>query len=590
MLFDVPVQSGLFSENTKRGSVNRWRTGNKVRFHNGLPQKLGGWEAETSTALTGVARNVHDWVALDSTRWMAIGTEKKLYVFQAGTMYDITPLRRASTGTISPLNLPPLSNPFTTTSGLTTVVVTDAGYGALAGDRVIFSNATAVGGLTLNGEYVITPIDVNTYSITAGSAASSTATGGGSVNFAYEISVVSNGLGWGAMTWGHSTWGTPRTTGIPVQTRLWSLDNWGEDLIASPRNGSIYVWDRTTGPSVRAYVIPNAPTNNKRVLVSRQSRHLVAFGAGGEPLETRWSDAEDYNTWTPTATNSAGDFRIDSGSEIVGAQHTRDETLIFTDASVHAMRYDGAPFFFSFASLAENARIMGPNAADDVNGVVFFMGLGSFYVYDGRVQQLDSDVHSYVFGDINLNKRDLICCAIRAEFSEVWWSYPSEASSECDRYVAYNFLENHWTYGTLAMTAMHSESVYYNKPYAVHSDGLVYVHETGVDANTSAMTTSLESWQLEIPPGQVMTHMRMLIPDFETLTGTGTISLVSRAWPQQSAAEITEGPFNVTSTTSKVSVRSRNRQTGLKWEMTAIGTNYRMGTWRIEGYAHGRRM
>lgn len=592
-LFDLQIMPGVYRENTARGARSRWYYADKVRFAAGLPEKIGGWSRQTGGPVTGVARNTHDWVSLDSQKWIAVGTEKKLYLWQSGVFYDITPLRRASTGTVSPFNQSPLTNPFTTTNLLAVVVVTHASHGAIDGDRVRFYNATAVGGITISGEYAITVTGTDTYTITHGSAATSSATGGGTVNFEYDIGVTSNGLGWGAGTWGSGTWGTPRTsTNLIVRTRLWSLDNWGEDLIASPRGGAIYTWDRTGGPSVRATIISGAPSQNNRVLVSRQDRHLISLGSHDgsafDPLLIRWSDTEDYNTWTPTLTNQAGDKRLDSGSEIVTGVHSRDETLIYTDTSAHLMRYDGAPFVFAFANIAGNVPIMGPNAIAEASGIVFGMGVGSFYVYDGTLRPLDCDVHSYVFDNFNFAKKDIVCSGVRAKFSEAWWAYPSSGSSECDRYVAFNWLEGHWTIGTLDMTSMDSEGPVFNVPYAMHSDGYLYKHETGTDANTGAMTTDLESWMMEIAPGEKFLHIDKLIPDFLTLTGAGSVSIKSKTYPQDSTT-VTKGPFSVTSSTKKVSLRSRGRQVSLRWQMSALSDDFRMGTWRVNGMGHGRR-
>lgn len=594
MLTDLQIRPGIFREQTKRGAQNRWRDCDKVRFDNGLPQKIGGWISQSSSVVVGVARSIHDWASLDAAVWTAIGTEKKLYLWQLAspnTYYDITPLRRATTGAAPPFNEAVLNNPFSVTTGLATVEVTHASHGAQTGDRVRFYNATAVGGITIDGEYEITVLTVNTYQITHSVAASGTAVGGGaSVGYEYDISIQSSG-GWGSGGWGRGGWGSAISSG-GYRPRIWSLDNWGEDLVASPRDGAIYLWDKTNGTNTRAAVISAAPSVNRRILVSSQDRHLIAFGAhdgsNDNPLLVRWCDQENYNDWTPGVTDTAGDQQIDTGSEIVTAIKARGQILLFTDISVHSMRYEGAPYIFGFDNIAQNVRIAGPNAVTETNGLVFVMGKNTFYIYDGVFRPLECDVSSYVYDDINEDRLDQCFAFVVAQYDEIWFFYPSSNALEVDRYVIYNFVDNHWSIGTMSRTCMRTESLVFQRPYGFDANGVIYKHETGTENNTSPMSSYLESWELEIEQGGSLAHISKIVPDFLELSGSVSLYLKTRMYPQDTTT-VTKGPFTINSATKKISLRSRGRQTAVRLETSQANDSWRLGTLRLDLAKHGRR-
>lgn len=593
----LEIPPGFYSEETDRGA-RRWKDGNKVRFQNGLPEKIGGWlTAKTTTngtiQLTGKCRAIHDWSSLDGQRWAAFGTHKKLYLVNNRALYDITPIRESGN----------LTNPFTTTSGSAVVDVADVAHGLSAGDYVTYTGATAVGGITISGEYTVTSITSgNAYKITHSSAATSTATGGGTVAYAYQISIgteyASAAGGYGDGAYGSDTaygglgYGTPRTaTDSIIEARIWSLDNWGEDLMATYQDGRIYTWDRTNGPSTRAILIANSPLTNRRVLVSTEDRHLISFGAhdgtATDPMLVKWTDQEDFTNWTPTATNSAGDKRLDYGSRIIGAVKSRGDIIIFTDEAMYAMRFVGGNDVYGFFPLGAAVSIVGANAAVEINGIVFFMGPRDFYAYDGAIRPMECAVRSYVYDSLNSTQFRQVYAAINRLKSEIIWFYPSADSQELDRYVIYNYTEKVWYYGTMDRTAWADTSSFYELPYAIDSSGYLYQHEIGVDANGSAMTAYIESYDMEIGNGKKMLSVDEMIPDFDSLTGDVHVTLKGRRYPHE--AQFSHGPFTVTSSTGTFNPRIKARQLAVRVTSDSIGDHWRMGSWRLRGTPHGER-
>ncbi len=427
-IVDLPVEAGVYTEQTARGATGRWKDADKVRWRYGLPQKIGGWTQVGVGPFKGLVRKIWDWTTIDKRNIAALGTESKLYLYDANVLYDVTPVRRVTS----------LNNPFDTTISSTTVTVTDATHGAFLGDYVRFSGASAVGGITIDGEYQITAIiDTDTYEIEHTSAATSSATGGGVVSMAYDISVgktVSTfGLGWGTGVWSQGTWGTPRiSSNVRQPLRTWSLDNWGEDLIANPRGGGIYWWDRSTGQNSRAVILEDAPDRANFIIVSQRDRHLFALGCTDwftgqfDPLLIRWCSKEDLNDWIPTSTNTAGDLRIYRGSEIVGSIRTRGEILVFTDVSVHQINYLGGNSVYGVQVAGENVSLLGPNAAIEVDYRVFFMAEADFYMYDGVLRPIPCDVRNYVYKNLTVSQKDKVFAGINREFNEIWWFYPAK--------------------------------------------------------------------------------------------------------------------------------------------------------------------
>lgn len=590
-LSDLVIRPGLYTEASRRGAEPYWYDADHVRFRNHLPEKIGGWTALTDAGgarinVIGKTRAIHDWASLDGQSWAAIATHAKLYLLNNRRLYDITPIRAEGT----------LTDPFTVTANSTTVTVTDASHGCNPGDYVHFSGAAATAGIVISGEYQVQTANFGSFTIEHSSAATGSVTGGGDVRYQYEIHVgyVNRTAlyGFGVGPYSAGPYGVARAESDHYASlRLWSLDNWGEDLIAAIVGGHTYHWDRTFGPNVRAELMDAVPVTNRWVRVSPEDRHLIAFGAHylnqDDAMLVRWSDQENFNDWMPQQGNTAGSKRLDSGSTIITAIDTRGEKILFTDEALYSMNFIGPPLVFGFTPLGHSAAIISPNAAVHINGTVYYMSGSDFLLYDGAIATLPCPVRNHVFDDLNTAQAAKVYASVNSAFAEVVWYYPSAASTENDRYVAYNYREDHWSFGTLDRCAMHDASTLLRQPYGVGHDGTIYRHEEGVDADGAALVAYLQSHAFELGDGGVFVFVSRLIPDFLALTGSIEVSLTARQYP--GAPGKIEGPRTVDPTTQQVSTRTRARQVSLKVQSQALGDAWRMGTWRVETRAHGRR-
>jgi len=636
----LQFRPGINREVTSYSNEGGWFDSEKIRFKAGFPEKIGGWTRKAPYSFLGICRSIHSFVSLGGTQLIGVGTTYKFYIEEGGYFYDITPIR-LTTAAGDPT--------FSAVSSSSTLTVTETDHGAAKGDFVTFSGAVSLGGNitadVLNQEYQIDEIvDNDNYTISARAAntsiasitvdgqltpslvtadGSDTGNGGGSVVAAYQINsglgVVVTGTGWGAGTWGRSTWGSGTTLTNVNQLRVYSQDNFGEDLIFNPRAGGIYYWD--TGSSIygtdRAVALsslagadPGTPTKANQVLVSDVDRHIILFGCDPsnnlgtiDPLLIRFSDQESLTTWDPTTQNTAGDLRVGTGSEIICAVETRQQILVFTDASVHAMQYLGPPFTFGINQLSENTTIMGPNAAVSVDDNVFWMGSRDFYVYNGQVSKLPCSVLSYVFNDFNYNQNEKVASASNSAFSEIWWFYPSSSSSEIDRYVVYNYQQNIWYYGTLTRTAWQDRGLQ-AYPVAAGTDGYLYLQENGQnDGSTNpstAITSYIESSQIDIGDGDRFVFINSMIPDVtfdSSVSSTPTLNftLETRNYPGGAYLQTDTGAVTQSATTpveqftNQVFVRLRGRSFALKVESNTTDVQWRLGSPRIDARQDGRR-
>ena len=709
-LTKLQFKPGIISDITSYSNEGGFVDGDKVRFRFGFPEKFGGWSKYTSSTYQGTARRLHNWVSLDGSDFLGLGTELKYYIEEGQTFNDITPIRSTtSAGDVT----------FAATNGSATITVTDPAHGANENDFVTFSGAASLGGnitaTVLNAEYkIVSLISSNSYTITATATAngSDTGNGGSSVVGTYQLNTGLNttvgGTGWGAGQWsgttsgalstqlnealdnsetsilvddetgmntandvilvdnelmlvsattddntmtvtrGHSGttaathadntlvrlavgnvlatddfvgWGSAASITVPgAQIRLWSHDNFGEDLILNPRDGGLFYWDRTNGLGTRSVELSttsgtktSVPQIAKQILVSDQDRHVIAFGCDGfggsktatqgsgvqDPLLIRFSSQENPIDWFPTATNTAGDLRLGGGSTFVQAVETKQQILCFTNKTLHAMKFIGPPFTFGLQELSKNITIASPSAAIAIEDTVFWMGSDTFYVYSaGQTQQLPCTVKEKVFLDFNFEESSKVHAGVNSEFSEILWFYPTASSTEVDAYVAYNYLEKVWYYGTLARQAWLDRGIR-SLPLATGGQYL-YNHEVGYDDDGSAMTSFIESAPMDIGDGEKFLFLKRVIPDITfngstSATPDVSFTMKTRDFPGDTFDQTTSSTTQRTATspveqfTEKLDYRLRGRSFSLRVDSTSLGTKYKLGSPRVDIRQDGRR-
>jgi hypothetical protein len=588
-LAKITLRPGINKQLTATQNEGGYTDGNWTRFRDGLPQPVGGWAKTVAATFQGMCRGLHAWTTLAGTQTMGLGTHLRLYIFQSA-FADVTPVRTTIATT----------NPYSTTSGSPTVTVTATAHGAAPGDFVELPSSSAVGGLTLVGEYtVVTVPNANTFTITAASNATSTASGGGSVTLTFLISVglqdCQLGGGWGAGAWGAGTWGTSRAgNGVTQLARVWSLDNWGQDMMAAPRGGGLYGWSAASGPSVRAAALANAPLYNNAILTALPERHLISFGAetGGtlDPMLVRWSDTENNAVWTATANNAAGSFRLAGGNQIMTGLAGPGEILVWTDTVLYAMRFEGYPYIYGFYQLGANCGLIAPHAAIVLGGVAFWMSPDRFMTYAGQTQPLHCDVWDAIFRDSNPLQTWKIYAFTNASFTEVGWAYCSTNSTEIDSCVVYDMVGNTWWTGSYAgmpasRTAWEDLGTFAN-PIAAGTDGHLYSHEFGQSADGAALGDYVQSGFFDIADGEPFSFLDQIIPDFGDQTGSVAVTVSGQYFPNGKVT--TKGPYNVTPSTRYLSPRLRGRQIALRIASVGIGTFYRLGAVRARITADGR--
>ena len=612
----IKFSPGVNKEGTEYTADAGWFKSDKIRFRKGRPEKIGGWAKYSENTFLGVCRSLHDWASLESIRYVGLGTHLKFYVNQGANFHDVTPIRlTTSAGDVT----------FSATNGSSTITATDTAHGANVNDFVTFSGAASLGGLVtadvLNQEYQVASVtstsvftftakDTDGDTVTAN--ASDSGNGGSSVVGAYQIGVGLNayveGTGWGAGAWGDGTFGSVSSIGASSQLRLYSQDNFGEDLIFNVRGGGVYYWDESAGTSVRGVNLSalsgasNTPELALQTLVSDVDQHVICFGVNTlgsstiDPLLVRWSDQENAADWTPTSTNTAGGARINSGSKIVGAVQARQEILVFTDASLHSMRFIGSPFIFQFSTLSTDISMISPNAAVNARGVVYFMDKGNFYTYNGAVQPLQCSVLDYVFSNINLGQAFKVFAAENNAHSEVTWYYPiGSGDTEITNYVTYNYIENLWSVGTLVRGAWLGAATRDN-PLATSvitstDANYLYNHETGYDADGSGMTAYVESGDLELSDGEVFTFISRIIPDFnfsgDSDDASLDLTLKGSNFPLEDASTLSTS--TITNSSTQAYVRTRARHSIVRLESTGTGFGWRLGDLRLDMRTDGRR-
>ena len=708
-LTKLQFKPGINREITKYSNEGGWVDCDKVRFRFGYPEKFGGWEKMSGNTYQGTARRLHNWLALDGSNFLGVGTHLKYYIEEGGTFNDVTPIRSSTTN----------STTFSATNGSANITVTESNHGAAENDFVTFSNAVSLGGLVtasiLNAEHQIVSVtNANTYVITVSvtANASDSGNGGSATDAEYQLTVGLDsqvgGTGWGAGLFGGTTagalttqlaealdareteidvdsstgiiagdtilveqelitvgtissntlgtgggpstrgasgttaathadntivqlavgnassdddftgWGIAAVSGTTREIRTWSHDNFGEDLLINPRDGAVYLWDKTKGLSTRAVELSTlagsayTPTIAKQVLVSDIDRHVLCFGTNTygtttqDPLMIRWSNQESVSNWTISSDTTAGSLRLGSGSEFVQAVETKREILVYTDTSLHSLRFIGGDFVFGIQQIASNITIMGPKAAVATEDFVVWMGRDSFYAYAGGTQTLPCTVKDKVFLDFNNQQRDKVVAGVNSEFGEVIWFYPSESNSlnnggtgDIDKYVVYNYNEKVWYFGNLSRTAWMDRGIR-NFPIAASSSYL-YNHENGYDDDGSAMTSFIESAPMDIGDGDKFSLVQKVIPDltFEGSVNQSTpvanFTLKARNEPGEDYGNTSAGSTTRTATspvelfTNQIDLRARGRSFALRVDSDATGMKWKLGSPRVSIRPDGRR-
>jgi hypothetical protein len=693
----VTLKPGVNREGTRLTTEGGYYESNNIRFRFGTPEKIGGWARISSAVFVGVCRSLWNWVTLGFLNLLGVGTNLKFYIESGGIYRDITPIRAEVT----------LTNPFATVATTRVVTVTDAAGGYVDGDFVTFFGGTAIGNITVLGEYQITFLSATTYTITTTELANTTAVGGGTVYAVYQVNVGPAysvpSVGWGSGAWGSGSWGFGATTLLNM--RIWNQNNFGQDLLFGPRNGPLYLWNANIGvtPTVATMTIAtpcvvttavtladktaitfqtdgalptglvvgtvyytryvssvtfnlsatptgalintsgsqsgihkissrgialtalngasSVPLTQANFIISDASRFTICFGTNDfgstefDPMLIRWSDQESYLEWAPAITNQAGSIRLSHGSKIVTAIQSRQEILVWTDSAIYSLQYLGPPYVWGTQLLADNVSIAGPNAAAIGSGAVFWMGIDKFYKYDGRVQTMRCDLRQYIYSDINLQQSDQIFASTNEGFNEIWFFYCSSNSTTVDRYVIYNYLEDIWMYGNMARTAWLDSGLRTYPIAATYSYNIVN-HESGVDDNTGDTPIAIESYvtsaQFDIGDGHNMAFAWRMLPDltFRGSTAGTTPSLIMQLLPLQNSGSGYNNPLSVGGTsataslpvtatqtypieldtfTGQVNIRVRGRQMSMKVSCNTLGTQWQLGSPRVDVRPDGRR-
>ncbi len=633
----VDFAPGFNKQSVPSALPGQWVDGDFVRFRYTAPEKIGGWEQLTaaSKTLPGAARAQLTWTSLAGERYAAIGTSQGLFVYYGNDFYDITPLDTAITGCT-----------ITTVNGSNTVTINKGSHGLAKGRYVTLSSVTVTGASDYTAselekvyEIQTTP-DIDKFTILASrneGGSGMTAAGAATVNPYVEIGPTFQtiGYGWGTYLWNDSTWGTERTvSNVILDPGNWSLDNFGQVLVATIFNGKTFTWDagasgaRTirASQSTSGFVTTGNPNTSRFTLVSDRDRHLFHFGtettigsaSTQDPMFVRFSNQENLNTYLPTATNTAGTFRLDTGNEIRAALQGKDYVFVLTDLAAYVIQFVGPPFTFSVRQVGTNCGCIGQHAASYVNGAVYWMSNeGGFFMYDGTVKALPCLVEDFVFttqnGNLGLNfsSSDVIFSSPNSLYTEVNWFYPKSGSTQIDRCVTYNYQENVWTTSSLDRTTYADQGVF-EKPYAtdyeatatpafpdilgvtnLYGASIYYAHEVGTDQVNSSGTTSIDAFirsgDFDIDDGELFMSMRRFMPDYKFLVGNSKVTLFISDYPSDVQSGSPLGPFTITTTTDKVDTRARGRLLSLKIENDAAGETWRYGSFRLDAQPDGRR-
>lgn len=612
-------KAGIDKEGTDYTNAGGWFDASLIRFRKGFVEKIGGWTKQTATQFIGTCRKLFAWTSLEGNKYLFIGTHLKATVLEGTTLNDITPIRATTTNGIV----------FAATNGSAVITATDNAHGATVNDFVTLAGAVSLGGTitaaVLNKEYQVTGVpSANTFTFTATATAngSDTGNGGSAADAAYQLSagldVYIQSTGYGSGLWGEGGFGSSTSLSFTNQLRLWSADNFGEDLILHPRGGGIFYWDESGGTASRAVNITSlsganlAPTIGLQTIVSDTDRHVIVLGAdpvsGGvrtgviDPMFVAFSDQESIAEWQPKTDNTAGSIRLSSGSEIIGGIRSRQETLIWTDTALYSMQFVGPPLTFSVNLINEGVGMIGPNACTNSPNGIFWMADDGFYLYNGSVKKLPCSVLSYVQEDLNIGQAFKVFGLLNSEFNEVWWFYPadSDGTEEISRYVIYNYEEGSWSIGQLERTAWVDEGVF-NRPLAT-ADNYIYNQEDGDDDDGLPMDgVFVESSDFDLQEGNDFAFIRRIIPDIKFYgtnvdTGVPQINILVKTRNSPSESLTTRATKDISNNTDQLHVRARGRQAVIRLQSdddaevgVRLGYKWRLGYTRLDIHPDGRR-
>ena len=638
----LEFRPGINREGTDYSNEGGFYDGDKIRFRSGFPEKIGGWSRLSNDFFLGVARSLWNWIDFDGSNYLGVGTSKKYYIEKGGQYNDITPFIHIST------TVGAAAGPFTATTGSSVITVVDSGYTPNVGDYIVISGAVSLGGnitaAVLNQEYQeVTEVSGTTFTIIARSpttglpvlaSAGDTGHGGAVVTISYEVpvglDVFTFGTGWGAGPYSRGTWGSAFTTatgGIAQQLRLWSNDNYGQDLVIAPRGGAIYYWTDAGGVGTRAVALSTlsgsayTPVATNQVVTSAIQKFVIAMGSNSyvsgnpttpfNPMLVRWSDQLDPLQWVPAITNQSGEFLLTNGSFIMGARATRQEILVWTDSALYSMQYLGAPYVWGFNIMMDNISVMSPNSMITVNNVTYWMGIDKFYMYSGRVETLPCALRQYIYDDINLDQSFQVFAGGNEGYNEIWWFYVSSESTNdsIDKYVIYNYVDRVWYYGTMARTAWLDSGIR-QFPMAADYNNRILYHESSVDDNAGTSSVAINSYvqssDFDIGDGHVFGFVWRILPDvnFNGSTANGpTVTMTVK--PRQNSGTpygqadspsvvsgdnfITQHTYNIQEFTGQVYTRLRGRQLSFRIESTGLGVAWQLGMPRIDIRPDGRR-
>lgn len=604
-LTTIEFVPGFHRESTQYSEEGKWYDGNRVRFREGKPENLRGYTKAISTAYTGIARDLITWSDNDTKKFMALGTEKFLYAVQSSEIYDVTPFVSATT----------LTSVFSTSINSPLVDVSITNHGVSVNDRIFITSATSIGnsGIILSGEYsVVAVAGLNSFTISATTSAAASYTDGGTADLEFILNVEGTvpvqGTGYGAGVYnagvsstGARAWNRPAAAGaVTFLNSQWSLDNWGEDLVACRRGGRIFYLDVDASITPeRAVVISASPTATNYIKVSPNDRHLIAFGSTeygtGEynPMLVRWSDQENFNNWTPSISSTSGEVVLTGGTKIMGAIRSRNAINIWTDNALYTQSFVGPPFIFNFQQVGTNCGLIAPHAAVDVDGIAYWMSDNNFYAFDGRVRDMECPVRRYLFDSFNMTNKDKVYAGVNSEFREIIWLYPSANSQEPDSYIIYNTQENHWVFGTSFYSAFADRQIFDNTIATgkVSATAFNYIWNNEPDdiytGDGKILSSYLESGSFDIEDGTQMMFIDRIVPDY-TINNNGNISFTIDFKEYPNGNTVTKGPYTITQSTNKVDLRGRGRQAEVKVS-SAFDGSWRWGKVRLNIQPDGTR-